>query len=76
MLVLSRRIGEEIVIDGNIHVTVISATGRQVRLGITAPAAVPIARQELFAKCPHSAVPRLGIQSGRNHPKPLVQPES
>jgi len=49
MLVLSRRVGEEIVIAGDIHVTVVAIKGNQVRLGVTAPASVPVARLELLA---------------------------
>ena len=49
MLVLSRRVGEEIVIEGDIHVTVVAIKGNQVRLGVTAPASVPVARLELLA---------------------------
>jgi carbon storage regulator len=52
MLVLSRRIGEQIVIDENIVVTVISVRGNQVRLGFTAPPEVSICRQELLSREP------------------------
>ena len=38
MLVLTRRLGEEIVIADDIRVTVLSLTGQKVRLGIEAPA--------------------------------------
>jgi carbon storage regulator len=47
MLVLSRRLGEEVIIDGNIRVTVVAVKGDRVRLGIAAPPAVPIDRQEV-----------------------------
>jgi carbon storage regulator len=50
MLVLSRRIGEEIVIDDNIHVAVLGVKGNQVRLGITAPISIPVSRLELHSK--------------------------
>jgi carbon storage regulator len=50
MLVLTRRIGEEILIDGDIHVTVVAVKGNQVRLGITAPSSVLVARLELLAE--------------------------
>jgi len=50
MLVLSRRVGEEIVIAGDIHVTVVAIKGNQVRLGVTAPASVPVARLELLSR--------------------------
>jgi carbon storage regulator len=47
MLVLTRRIGEEIVIAGNIHVTVIALQGNKVRLGIQAPESVRVDRGEV-----------------------------
>ena len=47
MLVLSRRVGEEIIIDGNIHVTVVAIKGDRIRLGITAPPSVPVDRKEV-----------------------------
>jgi carbon storage regulator len=47
MLVLSRRIGEQIVINGNIHVTVVAVQGNKVRLGVAAPPTVGIDRQEI-----------------------------
>ena len=47
MLVLSRRTGEEIVIAGNIRVTVLSVRGDQVRLGIVAPRSVSVDRAEV-----------------------------
>jgi carbon storage regulator len=50
MLVLSRRIGEEIVIDEDIHVAVLAVKGNQVRLGVTAPISIPVARLELHAR--------------------------
>ena len=55
MLVLTRRVGEEIVIAGNIRVTVVMVRGETVRLGIAAPPSVPVVRQELLAGCPEGA---------------------
>ena len=48
MLVLSRRKDESIVIGDNIHVTVVDIRGDTVRLGITAPKAIPVYRKEIF----------------------------
>ena len=48
MLVLTRREGETLVIDGDIKVTVLSIKGNQIRIGIDAPKEVPIHRQELL----------------------------
>jgi carbon storage regulator len=47
MLVLTRNPGEEIVIDGDIRVTVLSIQGHKVRLGITAPQSIRIDRCEV-----------------------------
>ena len=47
MLVLTRPVGEEIVIDGNIRVTVVSVKGEKVRLGITAPPSITVDRKEI-----------------------------
>jgi carbon storage regulator len=48
MLVLSRKIGEEIVIADNIRVRVLEIQGRQIRLGFVAPPSVQIHREELL----------------------------
>lgn len=47
MLVLSRKSGEAIYVDGKIKVCVLSVRGKQVRVGIEAPADVRILRGEL-----------------------------
>ncbi len=47
MLVLSRKPGEKLVIARDITVTVLEMKGNRVRIGIEAPAQVPIRRQEL-----------------------------
>jgi carbon storage regulator len=47
MLVLSRKIGEEIVIDGQIKVTVLKVQGGRVQIGIDAPESVRVLRKEL-----------------------------
>ncbi len=48
MLVLSRKIGESIVISGNIVVKIMRVEGEVVKLGIQAPAEVPVHRQEVY----------------------------
>ena len=49
MLVLSRKVGEKILIGNGIVVTVLESKGRQIRLGIEAPANVSVWRGELVA---------------------------
>ena len=47
MLVLTRKLNESIVIDGNINVTVVEVRGNRVKLGIVAPVEVPVMREEV-----------------------------
>ena len=47
MLVLSRKVGEKLVIDGNITVEVVKVQGNRITIGINAPADVKILRGEL-----------------------------
>ncbi len=48
MLILRRRIGERIVIDGRIEVTVLHIRGGKVRLGFSAPRSVRVLREEVL----------------------------
>lgn len=52
MLVLSRKVGEKLVIDGNVTVEVIRVHGNRVAIGITAPADVRVLRGELKPHTP------------------------
>ena len=54
MLVLSRRLGESVVIGDNVVVTVLEIRGDVVRLGVDAPRAVQVRRQELLAEVTES----------------------
>jgi len=48
MLVLTRRVGEAIVIGSDITVKVVEVRGDQVRIGIDAPRSVPVHREEVY----------------------------
>ena len=48
MLVLSRKLNEKIVINGNIIITVVKIDRNQVRLGIEAPGEIPVYREEIL----------------------------
>ena len=50
MLVLTRRIGESIIIGHNIKVMVTDIQGNQVRLGIEAPTEIPVHRGEIYER--------------------------
>ena len=48
MLILTRRVGESVVIDNNIVVTVVEVRGDSVRIGIDAPRSVDVHREEVY----------------------------
>ncbi len=48
MLILTRRVGETIVIGEDVAVTVLGVVGNQVRVGIAAPANVSVHREEIY----------------------------
>lgn len=50
MLVLSRKVGESIQIDGDIKVTVSQVRGGRVRLSISAPSDIRVVREEILQK--------------------------
>lgn len=50
MLVLTRKAGESIVIGNDVRVTVLEMQGRQIRLGIEAPADVSVHRGEVYER--------------------------
>ena len=48
MLILTRRVGETVMIGNEVTVTVLGVKGNQVRLGVNAPKSVSVQREEIF----------------------------
>jgi carbon storage regulator len=69
MLVLSRKLSQQILIGSEIAITVVRIEGNHVRLGIEAPAGVSILRDELVTRQiptdrpPTAAAGRLGVRT-------------
>ena len=72
MLVLSRKSNQEILINGNIKISVLKIKGNVVRIGVEAPAEVSIKRGELNAKKSNSGGP---VDSGPPADEALVVAE-
>ncbi|MFM7164241.1 MAG: carbon storage regulator [Planctomycetaceae bacterium] len=71
MLVLSRKVGESIQIDGDIRVTVTQVRGGRVRLSITAPPSVRVAREEILHKFADLAVQEADLECDRENSQVL-----
>ena len=63
MLILTRRVGETLVIGDDIRITVLGARGNQVRMGVNAPKNVAVHREEIYER----------IQSEKDSSQPISE---
>ncbi len=53
MLILTRRVGETLMIGDDVTVTVLGVKGNQVRIGVNAPRDVAVHREEIYERIRH-----------------------
>lgn len=79
MLILTRRVGEAVMIGDDVNITVLGVKGNQVRLGINAPRSVAVHREEIYkrikreqagAGAPHEQPPHEQSPSEDSHEEP------
>jgi carbon storage regulator len=71
MLVITRKAGESVCLGDDVTITVLDIVGSSVRLGIAAPAEIPVYRQEIWdaVKAENQAAAKASIKNLPSTPK-------
>ncbi|MBK1648416.1 carbon storage regulator CsrA [Rhabdochromatium marinum] len=73
MLILTRRVGETLMIGDEVTVTVLGVKGNQVRIGVNAPRDVAVHREEIYERIRQEQTPE--AEPGLNHEPSGLMPE-
>lgn len=68
MLILTRRVGETVMIGDEVTVTILGVKGNQTRVGINAPKSVAVHREEIYEMLKRKAKPPGGTNDGGQDP--------
>lgn len=71
MLILTRRIGEKLIIDDTIEVMILGVKGNQVRIGIEAPQQISVHREEIHRKIEQEKIEK--AQCSITYKKPILK---
>ena len=66
MLILTRRVGESLMIGDEVTVTVLGGKGSQVRIGVRAPEKIPVHREEVFRRIQTAVVTECDLENTNN----------
>ncbi|RZO19343.1 MAG: carbon storage regulator [SAR92 clade bacterium] len=67
MLILTRRVGETLVIGDDVTVTVLGVRGNQVRLGVNAPKDIAVHREEIYQRIQNEKTGEISSESDENN---------
>ena len=59
MLILTRRVGETLMVGDDVTLTVLGVKGNQVRIGVNAPKDVPVHREEIYQRIQREKIQKL-----------------
>ena len=68
MLILTRKVGEAVMIGEDIAITVLRVKGNQVRLGVEAPKRVSVQREEIHQRMQNEAAPAAAAELAADGP--------